>query len=244
MYLLRLAVVFFIFVYPQNVIADAIYEHFDDGVVAFKKGDYKTAENEFIEAAETGDYRAMTILGHMYFEGIGMDKDYKKAYKRFSQAAKYNFTQAEYLLGLMYDEGLGVSQNYKKAARLYKKAAKRGYAPAQHRLGMLYARGHGIGQSNIKAYAWIVVASGVFFSDVLPEVKEEGAETKQGSDELELIRRIRKEMTPEQEEETKRLIRTNYKYRKKYRVLELNSGGLSSEDEYLYFPEYFYQIID
>ena len=90
MYLLRLAVVFFIFVYPQNVIADAIYEHFDDGVVAFKKGDYKTAENELSEAAETGDYRAMTILGHMYFEGIGMDKDYKKAYKRFSQAAKYN----------------------------------------------------------------------------------------------------------------------------------------------------------
>ena len=76
----------------------------------------------------------------------------------------------------MYDEGLGVSQNYKKAARLYKKAAKRGYAPAQHRLGMLYARGHGIGQSNIKAYAWIVVASGVFFSDVLPEVKEECVE--------------------------------------------------------------------
>jgi len=249
MYLLRLAVVFFIFVYPQNILADTIYEHFDDGVVAYKKGDYKTAEKEFIEAEKTGDYRAMTILGHMYFEGIGVDKDYKKAYKRFSQAAKYNFVQAQYNLGLMYDEGHAVSQNYKKAARLYKKAAKQGYAPAQHRLGMLYARGHGIGQSNIKAYAWLVVA-GVFFNDVLRNVKEEDAEGIEviTPESMYLItvelKRIRKEMTPEQIEETKQLIETYIKYRKIYRVHTLEGGQISSDDQYLYFPEYLYQIID
>jgi len=249
MYLLRLAVVFFIFVYPQNILADAIYEHFDDGAVAYKKGDYKTAEKEFIEAAKTGDYRAMTILGHMYFEGIGVDKDYKKAYKRFSQAAKYNFTQAEYNLGLMYDEGTGVSKNYKKAARLYNKAARQGYAPAQHRLGMLYARGHGVEQSNVKAYAWLVVA-GVFFNDVLSDVKEEDAEGVEviAPESMYLItvelKRIRKELTPEQIEETKQLMETYIKYRKIYRVHTLEGGQISSDDQYLYFPEYFYQIID
>jgi hypothetical protein len=111
-------------------------------------------------------------------------------------------------------------------------------------LGMLYAKGHGVNQSNVKAYAWIVVASGVFISQELPELKEESAEAKEGADERELIRRIRKEMTPEQVEETKRLIKTNIKYRKKYRVLKLDEGGLSSEDQYLYFPEHFYQLID
>ena len=252
-------IVFFIFVYPQNIIADAKYEHFDDGTAAFRNGDYKTAAKEFTEAAKTGDYRAMTILGSMYIEGLGVEKDYKKAYRWFSQGAKYNLPEALYQLGLMYDKGIGVSKNYKKAAQLYNKAARKGYAPAQHLFGLLYAKGNGVKQSNVKAYAWLVVA-GILFSNVLPEVKEEGAETKQDTDELETedkrleevfaprnldlitveLKRIRKEMTPEQLEETKQLIPTYMKYRKKYRVVKLKEGQLSSEDKYLYFPDYLY----
>ena len=229
-------IVFFIFVYPQNIIADAKYEHFDDGTTAFRNGDYKTAAKEFTEAAKTGDYRAMYALGSMYFEGTGVEKDNKKAYRWFKEAAGYNEIRAEYKLGLMYDEGIGVSQNYKKAARLYNTAAKRGFAPAQYGLGMLYVKGHGIKQNNVKAYAWLEVA-GVYFSNVIPEDKEEGAETKQGTDELEKevkrldkrldkefaakrldlinveLKRIRKELTPEQLEETKQLVQTYSKYR-------------------------------
>ena len=154
---------------------------------------------------------------------------------------------SEYSLGLMYDKGYGVSKNYKKAARLYNKAAVQGYAPAQFMLGLLYARGHGLNQSNVKAYAWFVVSSGVSSSQELPELKEEGAEAKESDELRELsrrIRKIRKEMTPEQVEETKRLIQTYSKYRKKYKVLKLDAGGLSSEDKDLYFPEYFYQLIE
>ena len=252
-------IVFFIFVCPQNIIADARYEHFDDGTIAFRNGDYKTAVKEFTEAAKTGDYRAMTILGSMYIKGLGVEKDYKKAYKWFSQGAKYNLPEAQYKLGLMYDMGIGVSNNYKKAAQLYNKAARKGYPNAQYRLGLLYAKGHYLKQSNVKAYAWLVVA-GVYFSNVAPEVKEEGAETKQDTDELEdegerlediyaheylflittELKRFRDEMTPEQLEETKQLIPTYMKYRKKYSVVKLKEGQLSAEDIYLYFPEYLY----
>jgi len=201
----------------------------------------------------------MNILGSMYIKGIGVDKDNKKAYRWFKKATGYNHTRAEYNLGLMYVEGIGVSQDYKKAARLYNKAAKSGYAPAQYSLGMLYAKGHGVKQNNVKAYAWLVVA-GVYFDNVIANDKEEGAETKQGADELETeykqledvsaasvldsgtreLRRIRKELTPEQVEETKQLIQTYSKYRKGYRVVKLKDGHLSSEDKYLYFPEYMY----
>jgi len=172
----------------------------------------------------------------MYFEGIGVEKNNKKAYKWFKEAADYNYPHAEYKLGLMYDKEIGVSQNYKKAARLYNKAAKSGFALAQYGLGMLYVKGHGIKQNNVKAYAWLVVA-GVYFSNVIPEDKEGGAESKQGTDELEKeikqldkqldkefaakhldlinveLRRIRKELTPEQLEETKQLVQTYSKYR-------------------------------
>ena len=134
------------------------YADFTKGGDAYKKGDFKTAAEEFLKDAEKGDHRAMYAIGSMYAVGRGVEQNYKEAFKWFSRAAKYGRADAQYKLGVMYDQGVGVEQNYNKAGKFYNQAAKSGYPLAQYKLGLLYSNGHGVKQNYIKAYAWLVVA--------------------------------------------------------------------------------------
>ncbi len=209
---------FFIFFYSQFIYADT----FREGGEAYKKGDYATAADKFLEVAEKGDHRAMYALGSMYAGGTGLEKNYKEAFKWFSRAAKYGRIDAQYKLGLMYDEGAGVPQNYKKAARFYKKAAKKGYARAQFKLGLLFAKGHGVKQSNAKAYAWLIVANQNLKNKSSIEKKTSGEIEQRTGDmfaaihvdliveELEIIR---KNIVPGEIEEAKQLAQKYIQYR-------------------------------
>ena len=52
-----------------------------------------------------------------------------------------------------------MEKNPTEAVKWYRKAAEQGFAPAQFNLGVCYYNGQGMIQNNIKAYAWIAVAS-------------------------------------------------------------------------------------
>ena len=68
------------FVYTQIIYADTgMTDVFDEGAIAFTRGDYETAVKKFIETAGKGDYRAMYALGSMYSEGIGVEQEHKRA---------------------------------------------------------------------------------------------------------------------------------------------------------------------
>jgi Sel1 repeat len=208
----------FSFFYSQFIYADT----FKEGGEAYIKGDYATAAKKFLEVAKKGDHRAMYALGSMYAGGTGVEKDYKEAYKWFSRAAKYGRVDAQYKLGLMYDEGAGVSQNYKRAARYYNKAAKKGYAHAQFKLGMLFAKGHGVKQSNVKAYAWLIVANQNLQNNS-PREKETSGEIEQRKGDpfaaihvdliAEELETIRKNIAPEEIEKAKLLAQEYIQYR-------------------------------
>ena len=87
----------------------------DEGVVAYKQGDYATALKEWRPLAGRGDADAQAKLGFMYHIGLGVAQDYAKAVKWYRNAAEQGNANAQTSLGYMYGKGQGVTQDYVQA---------------------------------------------------------------------------------------------------------------------------------
>ena len=81
---------------------------FDDGIVAYGKGDYAQAIRIFRPLAAQGDADAQFNLGRMYLNGKAVPKDDKEAVKWFRRAAVQGHVKAQYSLGWMYSRGEGI----------------------------------------------------------------------------------------------------------------------------------------
>src|SRR5437660_7453980 len=114
---------------------------FDDGVAAYKRGDYAIALQSYRKAADQGDARAQNNLGAMYENGQGVPQNYAEAMKWYRLAADQGDAPAQYNLGVMYDKGQGVPQNYTEAMKWYRLAADQGNAEAQVNLGAMHYNG-------------------------------------------------------------------------------------------------------
>ena len=92
---------------------------FDEGVAAYKRGDYATALREWRPLAKQGNAIAQSNLGFMYGKGLGVTQDYAEAVKWFRKAAEQGDTGGQYNLGGMYYNGHGVPQDYVQAHMWY-----------------------------------------------------------------------------------------------------------------------------
>ena len=137
----------------------AIAGDYEDGVVAYGKGDFATALRLLTPLAEQGLARAELHLGFMYDNGDGVTQDYKTAVKWYTLAAEQGIARAQVNLGLMYDQGQGVAQDYKTAVKWYTFAAEQGHAKAQSNLGVMYDNGQGVAQDYVKAHMWLNIAA-------------------------------------------------------------------------------------
>ncbi len=135
---------------------------FDEGVAAYKRGDYATALRELRPLAKHGVAEAQYNLGVMYSEGKGVPQDYAKALQWYRKAAEQGDAKAQYNLGLMYHAGQGVPQDYAQAVKSYRKAAEQGYAKAQNNLGVMYRIGQGVPQDYAQAHMWYNLAASRF----------------------------------------------------------------------------------
>jgi hypothetical protein len=127
---------------------------FEDGLAAYKRGDYKTAVATWTIGANKGDAKAQNNLGLMYAQGLGVPHDDKEAVSWFRKAAEKGDAEAQNNLGLTYAKGLGVPHDDKEAVSWFRKAAEEGYAEAQDNLGAMYANGRGASQDYKQAAAW------------------------------------------------------------------------------------------
>src|SRR5262244_4011901 len=93
-----------------------------EGGLALQRGDYATALREFRLLAEQGDIIALSLLGHMYYNGQGVPQDYAQAAQWFRQAADQGDAGAQMSLGLLYAQGWGVVQDDAQAAQWLRKA--------------------------------------------------------------------------------------------------------------------------
>ncbi len=97
----------------------------DEGVAAYKRGDYATALRELRPLAKQGNANAQYNLGIMYENGRGVPQDDAEAVKWYRKAAEEGYAKAQVLFGNMYLQGYGVPQDYVQAHMWFDVAASR-----------------------------------------------------------------------------------------------------------------------
>lgn len=127
----------------------------DEGVTAWKRGEYSAALRELRPLAEQGNAKAQFFLGEMYLYGFGVPQDDREAVKWYRRAAEQGAALAQRQLGIMYAEGLGVPQDYREAVKWNRLAAEQGNARAQLGLGRMYFEGQGVPQDHQAAVRWL-----------------------------------------------------------------------------------------
>lgn len=131
----------------------------EDGLAAYKRGDYKAAVALWTVAANKGDAEAQNNLGLLYDKGEGVAQDYNQAASWYRKAAEKGYAPAQNNLGLTYAKGQGVPQDNKQAVSWFRTAADQGYAEAQNNLGAMYANGRGVSQDYKQAASWFRTAA-------------------------------------------------------------------------------------
>ena len=99
---------------------------YDDGVNAYKAGNYAEALSEFRQLADKGVVLAYTNLGYMYALGEGVEADMAQAASWFDRAANSGSTTAQLTLGTLYFHGDGVTRHLPSAYAWFNLAATAG----------------------------------------------------------------------------------------------------------------------
>ncbi|TXH34769.1 MAG: sel1 repeat family protein [Rhodospirillaceae bacterium] len=95
--------------------ASPAWAGFQEGANAYNQGDYQTALNEWLAAANAGDPQAQNAIGALYDHGLGVLEDTAEAFRWYSMAAQQNYPLAMRNLGSMYAAGRGVPYSLQQA---------------------------------------------------------------------------------------------------------------------------------
>lgn len=108
--------------------------------------DYQKAHAWFVKAGKNAD--ALDALGHMYKEGLGVEKNEQLAHKYFDEwislyasKAQAGDKEAQFQLGNFYLDGLHHSSNEELALQWLEKSAEQDYIPALEILAPIYLYG-------------------------------------------------------------------------------------------------------
>lgn len=147
----------------------AAADAFDEGMDAYRRGEYATALTLLRPLAERGDPPAQYYLGLMYQDGKGLPEDLAQALGWYRRAADRNLPSAQKNLADLYYLGKGVARDYAAAANWYRKAAEAGHSEAQFMIGHMYHKGYGVPQDRAEAAKWYRTAEdqGYVISTVL-----------------------------------------------------------------------------
>jgi TPR repeat protein len=131
----------------------------EDGLAAYKKGDFDTAVRLLQPLAEQGEPQAEEKLGRMYQRGKGLPKDFARAVVWYQKAAEKGDAAAQGRLGFLYRVGAGVPRDLKLAKKWYGLAAEQGNPLAQVGLGYMLLDGSGEKPDVVAAAAWFTKAA-------------------------------------------------------------------------------------
>lgn len=112
-----------------------------------------------VEAAKTGDAKALFEIGSRYADGRNGKVDLAAAVDWYEKAADLGLAPAQYRVGNIYEKGTGVARNLEKAKTWYQLAAEQGNASAMHNLAVLFATDATEGADNESAVRWFSAAA-------------------------------------------------------------------------------------
>lgn len=101
-------------------------KNWQEGITAYKAGDYPSAFVKFKAFAVKGDLDAQFFLGVMYSRGQGVEQDFQQSLKWYLKAAEQGDMQAQSKLGVMYGNAQGIPQDLVQAHKWYSLAALAG----------------------------------------------------------------------------------------------------------------------
>lgn len=106
---------------------------------AYQRGQYTTAFREATKriAADNKDAAAMTLLGELYNQGLGVKQDPVKAAEWYRLAANQGDTHAMASLGLMSIDGRGGTKDPKAGRRWLEQASAKGDTTAAYNLALI-----------------------------------------------------------------------------------------------------------
>jgi uncharacterized protein len=133
--------------------------NFDEGIVAARRGDFKTAMEIWKPLAEEGYPDAQFHVGYLFANGLGLNAKLTEAKSWYEQAAAQGNANAQYYLAGMYAEGSGVKADPVLAQSWLRKAALGGNTDAQNNLGAMYAKGSGSEEENRLSIRWTTRAA-------------------------------------------------------------------------------------
>jgi uncharacterized protein len=113
---------------------------------AYQRGEYKTARDLAVPRAEAGDPKAMTMLGELYANALGLKHDDAKAVEWYKRAADAGDREAMFALAMMRIAGRGGPADRQEAVKLLASSAKLGEPKAAYNLALLYLDGQTLPQ--------------------------------------------------------------------------------------------------
>lgn len=119
--------------------------------IAFDQSQYLTALRIAQYHGERDDPAALTLMGRIYENGLGVPRNQLHAAKLYRRAAQLGDTEGLFSFAVMLAAGRGIQKNPEGAAQLFEKAARTGHAEANYNLGLLFISGTGKPQNPRRA---------------------------------------------------------------------------------------------
>lgn len=171
------ALLFYLALFTVDLFADDIQE----GIAAYKQGDFQTAYQAWHQAAENNVAEAQWMLAILLLNGQGVKQDKVAAYSWLTLASEKQHKQAmidrmairdrlsaeelmnaDTLTKAFRDKQMAktaINHHKEKAFHWFEKAAKQGEPQAQYQLGEMLLNGEGVKQDKVAAYSWFSLAS-------------------------------------------------------------------------------------
>ena len=131
---------------------EAIYR---DAALLATIGRYEEAAQMLRKAAELGHAKAMSDLGALYRDGIGVSQDWEEAVKWWTKAVQAGDSDAIYNVGVYhYKQG-----KLSKALLWFHEAATRGIAAGMMSIGSMHMKGEGVPEDREEGLRWVRAAA-------------------------------------------------------------------------------------
>jgi TPR repeat protein len=146
----------------------------NDGVAAFRDGDYLGAARAFVGSIEGSLSNAAeflsrkversvgtveTLIGDAYYYGHGVSRDYSEAVRMYRRGAEKGSAMAQSTLGDIYFYGRGAPQDFAEAVKWWTLAADADMPTAQLNLSVMLANGDGAPQDYVRAHMYANLAA-------------------------------------------------------------------------------------
>jgi len=105
-----------------------------DPALAMAQGKYARAVRWLEPEVKAGNPQARTVLGNLYYLGLGVPRNARRAAELYHAAAKSGYAAAQVNLGNLYRQGIGVNADASRAYGWYRQADIHGSPAAEYYL--------------------------------------------------------------------------------------------------------------